>query len=47
MIHIATWISNLMVLGVSLLFIAVSLFVLWVISSDVINKWLGRWKYKR
>ena len=39
MIHIATWISNLMVLGISLLFMTVSLFIMWVVMSDVISKW--------
>jgi len=43
MIHIATWISNLMVLGVSLLFIAVSLFTIWVIMGEIIDGWY----YKR
>jgi len=38
MIHIATWISNLMVLGVSLIFIAVSLFIIWVLVSGTISK---------
>ena len=39
MIHIATWISNLMILGVSLLFIAISRFIVWVVMSDIISKW--------
>ena len=39
MIHIVTWISNLMILGVSLLFIAISLFIVWVVMSDIISKW--------
>jgi hypothetical protein len=39
MIQIATWISNLMVLGISLLFMTVSLFIMWVVMSDVISKW--------
>ena len=48
MIHIATWISNLMVLGVSLLFIAVSLFIIWVVMSDVISKWVvKRWAVEK
>ena len=43
MIHIATWISNLMVLGVSLVFIAVSLFIIWVVMGEIIDSWY----YKR
>jgi len=42
MIHIATWISNLMVLGVSLLFIAVSLFIIWVVMGEIISKWYDK-----
>ena len=37
MIQIATIISNLLILGLSLLFIAVALFIIWVISSEIIN----------
>ena len=42
MIHIATWISNVMVFGVSLMFIAVSLFIIWIIMSDIIGKWYDK-----
>ena len=43
MIQIASWISNLMVLGVSLMFIAVSLFIIWIVMNEMISKWY----YKR
>ena len=42
MIHIATWISNLMVLGVSLMFIAVSLFIIWIVMDEAIGKWYDK-----
>ena len=38
MIQIATWISNLMILGVSLIFIVVSLFIIWILVSGTISK---------
>ena len=38
MIHIVTWISNLMILGVSLIFIVVSLFIIWILVSGTISK---------
>ena len=37
MIQIATFISNLLILGLSLLFIAVALFIIWVVGSEIIN----------
>jgi hypothetical protein len=37
MIEIATFISNLLILGLSLLFIAVALFIIWVVGSEIIN----------
>jgi hypothetical protein len=37
MIQIATIISNLLILGLSLLFIAVALFIIWVVGSEIIN----------
>jgi len=38
MIEIATFISNLLILGLSLLFIAVALFIIWVVSSEIMSK---------
>ena len=37
MIQIATIISNLLILGLSLLFISVALFIIWVVGSEIIN----------
>ena len=37
MIQIATIISNLLILGLSLLFIVVALFIIWVVGSEIIN----------
>lgn len=38
MIEIATFISNLLILGLSLLFIAIALFIIWVVSSEIMSK---------
>jgi len=38
MIEIATFISNLLILGLSLLFIAVALFIIWVVGSEIMSK---------
>jgi len=38
MIEIATFISNLLILGLSLLFIAVALFIMWVVGSEITSK---------
>ena len=38
MIQIATWISNLIISGVSLIFIVVSLFIIWILVSGTISK---------
>ena len=38
MIHIASFIANLLILGISLILITVSLFFMWVIGSEVYSE---------
>jgi|TARA_R100001480_G_C4610247_1_gene164656 hypothetical protein len=39
MIHIAEFISNLMILGLSLLFLGIGVFILYTVGSEI---WLNR-----